>query len=73
MDRTYKKSELAKFADVSYSSFNRFLRHHREELDKLGSPLKAQKVRGKALEYICENYDIVLPDEQPPFKHTPFR
>ncbi len=73
MDRTYKKSELAKLADVSYSTFNRFLRHHRKELDTLGSPVKAQKVRGKALEYICENYNIILPEEQPPFKHIPFR
>ena len=73
MDRTYKKSELAKFADVSYSSFNRFLRLHREELDKLGSPLKAQTLRGKALEYVCKEYNINLPEEQPPFKHIPFR
>jgi transcriptional regulator with XRE-family HTH domain len=73
MNRTYSKSELAELAGVSYSTFNRYLRSRRKILNKLGSKLKAKTLRGKALEYICEDYNITLPEEQPPTKHLPFR
>ena len=75
MNRTYRKSELARLADVSYSTFNRYLRTCRAELAELGSPPKAQTLRGDALEYVCRNYNIALPPEEsePPRKHEKFR
>ena len=33
--KTYHKSELAKLADVSYSTFYRFLKNRRTELDAI--------------------------------------
>jgi len=62
MNMSYYKSELA---DVSYSTFNRFLRTHRKALEKLGSSVKAHTLRGKALEYVCREFDIDLPEEEP--------
>ena len=75
MNRTYRKSELAVLADVSYSTFNRYLRTCRQELAKLGSTPKAKTLRGEALEYVCRNYNITLPSEdpEPPKKHVKFR
>ena len=75
MNRTYKKSELAILADVSYSTFYRYLCTCRKDLAQLGSPLKAHTLRGEALEYVCRNYNITLPPEEPepPKKHVKFR
>ncbi len=75
MNRSYRKSELAALADVSYSTFYRYLKSRRKELSKLGSKLKAQTLRGEALDYVCRNYNITLPDEDlaPPKKHIKFR
>lgn len=75
MNRTYKKSELAILADVSYSTFYRYLCTCRDDLAQLGSPLKAHTLRGEALEYVCRNYNITLPPEEPdpPKKHIKFR
>ena len=74
MNRTYKKYDLATLADVSYSTFYRYLCTCRDDLSKLGSPLKAQTLRGEALEYVCRNYNIALPPEEPepPKKHVKF-
>lgn len=62
-------------ADVSYSTFNRYLRTCRQELAELGSTPKAKTLRGEALEYVCRNYNITLPpeDPEPPKKHVKFR
>jgi hypothetical protein len=75
MNRSYRKSELAALADVSYSTFYRYLKSRRKELSKFGSKLKAQTLRGEALDYVCRNYNITLPDEDlaPPKKHIKFR
>ena len=75
MNRTYSKSELAVLADVSYSTFYRYLCTCRKELSKLGSPPKAKTLRGEALEYVCRNYNITLSDEdpEPPKMHVKFR
>ena len=75
MNRTYRKSELAVLADVSYSTFNRYLRTCRAELAELGSPPKAKTLRGEALKYVCHNYNILLPPEEPEptRKHEKFR
>ena len=75
MNRSYSKSELAQLADVSYSTFYRYLCSRRKQLSKLGSKPKAKTLRGKALEYICYDYNIMLPSEQPdsPKKHIKIR
>ena len=74
MNKSYYKSELAEMAEVSYSTFNRFLKTHRKALERLGSSPKAQTLRGKALDYVCRMFDIDLPDEAPPTakKHEKF-
>ncbi|MBQ8989957.1 MAG: hypothetical protein IJ067_09725 [Prevotella sp.] len=73
--KTYFKHELAELAHVSYSTFYRFLASHREQLARLGVSPKSQTLRGKALDYVCSEYDIDLPDEKPeePRKHIKFR
>ena len=75
MKQSYSKSELAELADVSYSTFYRYLCTCREDLAQLGSPPSAHTLRGKALEYVCRNYNITLPpeDSDPPKKHIKFR
>jgi hypothetical protein len=73
-NKSYLKSELAEMADVSYSSFYRFLRSRRTELTAMGCPLNGHKIRGKVLKYICEEYNIQLPEEEPEVKkHIKFR
>ena len=72
MNRSYSKSELAALADVSYSTFYRYLRSRRKQLSELGSNLKSKPLRGKALAYVCRDYNITLPDEAPPKKHQKF-
>lgn len=75
MNKSYSKSELAELADVSYSTFYRYLRSRRKQLSELGTNLKAKTLRGKALEYVCRDYNITLPEEDlaPPKKHIKFR
>ena len=74
MNRSFSKSELAALADVSYSTFYRYLCTRRKQLAKLGSKLKAKTLRGDALAYVCHDYNITLPDEvpEPPKKHVKF-
>lgn len=74
MNKSYRKSELAILADVSYSTFYRYLKSRRKELSKLGSKLKAQTLRGEALDFVCRDYNITLPSEEPepPKKHQKF-
>ena len=75
MNRSYRKSELAELADVSYSTFYRYLKSRRKELSKFGSKLKAQTLRGEALDFVFRDYNITLPPEEPepPKKHVKFR
>ena len=56
--KTYHKSELAEMADVSYSTFYRFLKNRRTELDAMGINPNAQTFRGDGLKYICKEYNI---------------
>ena len=74
MKRSYSKSELAVLADVSYSTFYRYLKTRRKVLSKLGSTPKAKTLRGKALDYVCTDYGITLPDDppEPVRKHSKF-
>ena len=72
--RSYKKSELAELADVSYSTFYRFMLTRRKELDAMGVSRNCQIFRGEALEYVCREYNISLPEEAPEIKkHIKFR
>ena len=75
MNRSYSKSELAALADVSYSTFYRYLCTRREQLSELGINLKAKTLRGEALAFVCRDYNITLPpeDPEPPKKHVKFR
>ena len=75
MNRSFRKSELAALADVSYSTFYRYLCTRRKELSELGSNLKAKTLRGEALAFVCHDYNITLPPEEqePPKKHIKFR
>ena len=66
--KTYHKSELAKLADVSYSTFYRFLKNRRTELDAMGINPNAQTFRGDGLKYICKEYNINLPEDEPEVK-----
>ena len=68
--KTYHKSELAKLADVSYSTFYRFLKNRRTELDAMGINPNAQTFRGDGLKYICKEYNINLPEDEPEVKKT---
>ena len=74
MKRSYSKSDLAALADVSYSTFYRYLKSRRKQLSKLGSKLKSKTLRGKALDYVCRDYGITLPEEtpEPVRKHIKF-
>ena len=74
MKRAYSKSELAEMADVSYSTFYRYLRSRRKILYKLGCTLKSKILRGKVLDYVCNDYGITLPEENSdnPKKHEKF-
>lgn len=68
------KSDLAEVAGVSYSTFYRFLRSRREVLTSMGCNIKDQTLKGKALEYVCDEYDITLPKRELTVpKHVKFR
>ena len=65
------KSELAKLAGVSTSTFRRYLNSHREVLAAMGVSPKAQTLNPKAVRYICDYYCIEVPKETKP-KHEKF-
>ena len=65
MKSSYSKSELAVLADVSYSTFYRYLKSRRKQLSKFGCQLKSKTLRGKALDYVCRDYGITLPEDPP--------
>lgn len=68
------KSDLAEVAGVSYSTFYRFLKSRRDILTAMGCNIKDQTLKGKALEYVCEEYDITLPEKASAApKHEKFR
>ena len=56
----YPKSELARMAHVSYSTFYRFLVTRREELSAMGISIYAKKLPYPAVKKICHDYDIDL-------------
>ena len=75
MKRRYLKSELAVLADVSYSTFFRYLVSRRSVLASMGCGVNDHGFWGEALDFICKDYNIRLPDEEPKqaHKHVKFR
>jgi hypothetical protein len=73
VNKTYTKTQLAALAGVSYSTFYRYLRSRRKVLSKYGIKLKAKILRGQALDYICRDYGITLPEDAPPKPHIKIR
>lgn len=63
MIRAMYKSELAKLAGVSPSTFRRYLNTRREILADFGVAPRAQTLNPKAVRYVCEDYCIDLPDK----------
>ncbi len=60
-NRFISKSELAKLAGVSYSTFKRYLHSRQHILSQMGITPKTQKLPPQAVHYICEDYCIDLP------------
>lgn len=59
--RFYSKSELARLAGVSYSTFYRFLKTRQSVLETIGITLYAKKLPPHVVKYLCEEYCIDLP------------
>ena len=58
--RTYSKSELAKMANVSYSTFYRYLKSRREIFTRMGISIYAKKLPANIVRYISNDYCIDL-------------
>ena len=56
MKRSYSKSELARMADVSYSTFYRYLKSRREQLSQMGVNIYSKKLPRRVVEYLSEDY-----------------
>jgi len=56
----YRKSELAKLANVSYSTFYRFLRTRRAMFTAMGISIYAKKLPYQAVKKVCQDYCIDL-------------
>lgn len=56
----YRKSELARMANVSYSTFYRFLVTRREQLSAMGISIYAKKLPYSAVRLICHDYCVDL-------------
>ena len=54
--RFYSKSELAKLAGVSYSTFYRFLKTRRKVLEAMGISIYAKKLPPDTVKYLSEEY-----------------
>jgi len=61
--RTMYKSELARLAGVSATTFRRYLKTRREVLAGMGVAPKAQTLPPKAVKFIIDDYCIELPEK----------
>lgn len=52
----YTKSYLAKQADVSYSTFYRYLKSRRKALNAMGISIYAKKLPAEAVKLLAEDY-----------------
>ena len=57
------KSELARLAGVSDSTFRRYLNTRRDVLSQMGVSPLAKMLPPSAVAYVVEDYCIDLPDE----------
>ena len=58
--RFYSKSELARLAHISYSTFYRYLKTRRQVLAQKGIGIHTKKLPPSIVKYICEDYCIDL-------------
>ena len=61
--KTMYKSELARLAGVSATTFRRYLNSRREVLAAMGVSPKAQTLPPKAVRFIIDDYCIELPEK----------
>ena len=61
--KTMYKSELARLAGVSASTFRRYLNSRREVLAQMGVSPRAQTLPPRAVRYVLDDYCIDLPDK----------
>ena len=54
----YSKSELAAMANVSYSTFYRYLKSRRKIFSQMGISIYAKKLPANIVRYISEDYCI---------------
>ena len=59
----YEQGELARLAEVSYSTFYRFLKTRRAVLESMGVTLYTKKLPPHVVKYLSEEYCIDLPSE----------
>ena len=57
------KSELARLAGVSASTFRRYLNSRRDVLAQMGVTPQTKMLPPKAVRYVVDDYCIDLPDE----------
>lgn len=72
MPKAMYKSELARLAGVSDSTFYRYLKGRRKILEKMGVSVTAKKLPPKAVKYVSEDYCIDLPEDIERLKHIKF-
>ena len=57
------KSELARLAGVSASTFRRYLNSRRDVLAKMGVSARTKMLPPNAVRFVVDDYCIDLPDE----------
>ena len=57
------KSELARLAGVSASTFRRYLNSRRDVLAEMGVSPRAQMLPPRAVKFVVEDYCIELPEK----------
>ena len=61
--RCISKQTLARLAGVSARTFSRYLQSRRPVLEAMGVSPRARLLPPRAVQYLCEDYCIDLPDE----------
>ena len=56
--KSYLKSEMARAAGVSYSTFHRWMKQQSEQLSQWGVTPRTQLLPPVAVEWICKAYGI---------------
>ena len=58
--KSYLKSEMARAAGVSYSTFHRWMKQQSEQLSQWGVTPRTQLLPPVAVKWICRQYGIDL-------------